>query len=253
MSTLALQQIGEQRTQRGRIRRLLQHAAERGFRERVMLLGEVGEAERAAHLRIVGRVFGGLRQCRQRAVGVAAAQCDHAFDRLLPRMIGRDARGQAADAIGFVHVAAAERELRLQDVGAELVGIEFDAARERGLRLCDVTRAEQKAGAMELQVRVVRRQPDARSTLRARIGVAFARSAIASSGRPGRRWGAATTFAARGGQPSSFGRRDAGRRGFVRAWKATEKRRGIASGTAIVAGRYAATSLASRSATQRSA
>ncbi len=80
----------------------------------------------------------GLREDRQRAVGIAAAQRQHAFDRRHLRVVGGDAGGGPGEALGFVEVAAAERQLGLHDVGGELVGIEADGTGERGLGLVEL-------------------------------------------------------------------------------------------------------------------
>jgi hypothetical protein len=68
------------------------------------------------------------------ARGVVPPQRQRAFDGGQLRVVGRDARGEAAQPLGFVQVAAPQRELRLHDVGAEQVGVQADAARQCRLR-----------------------------------------------------------------------------------------------------------------------
>ena len=70
-------------------------------------------------------------------------------------MVGRDARGEPAQALGFIQVAASQRELRLHDIGAEQVGVQAEAARQCGLRGIELAAAEQQAGALEMRVGIV--------------------------------------------------------------------------------------------------
>lgn len=75
-------------------------------------------------------------------------------------MVRRHARGQPVQPFGFVQVAAAQRELRLDDVGGELIGIQPGRLAQRGLRFVIAAAAHQHAGTGQVQLGVVRRQGD---------------------------------------------------------------------------------------------
>jgi len=155
---LAQRQLHQQAAQRVVGRSEFDHAAERLLGEGQQVLAQVGEAQRVEHARIVGQALAGGRQHRQRAVGVAAAQRDHAFDGAQFRAVRLHARGHAAEALGLVDVLARQRQVRLHQVGGELVGVERGGALQRLPGVVDAALGQQQAGVLQVQVGIVRRQ-----------------------------------------------------------------------------------------------
>ncbi len=159
-ATLAVRQLRDQRHQRTAAAGQRGDAAERGLGEGQVLLVEVGETERVQQPRIVGQRLAGARQQRQRAIGIAAAQRQHAVQAQQLRMFRIQPRGGATEPLHFVQIAAAQRQVRAHHVGQELVRIQRGGACQCVLGLGQVVGAEQHAGAQQVQAGVFRRQRD---------------------------------------------------------------------------------------------
>lgn len=155
---LLQQDVGEQTAQALHARHLLDDPAEGLLGEGVIAPGQMGEAQRVQHHRVVGPLRRGLGQQGLRAFGIAAAQRDHALQHAHPRMLRLQPRRGALQALGFVDVAATDRHLAAHDVGLELVGVEIDGAVERGAGLVQTRVAEQEPGALQVDAGVFRRQ-----------------------------------------------------------------------------------------------
>ncbi len=155
---LAQRQLHQQAAQGvvGRVQ--LQHAPECLLGEGQQVLGQIGEAQCVEHARVVGQALAGGRQDRQRAVGVTAAQRDHAFDRAQLRAVRLDPRGHAAQALGLVDVLARQRQVRLHQVGGKFVGVERGGALQRLPGVIDAALGQQQAGMLQVQVGIVGRQ-----------------------------------------------------------------------------------------------
>ncbi len=158
-AALAVGQLRDQRHhRRAGARSERGDAAERGLGEGEVLLVQVGETQRVEQARIVRQRVAGAREQRQRAVGVAAAQRQHAVHAEQLRMLRLQARGGAAEPLHFVQVAAAQRQVRAHHVGEEFVGIQRRGLRQGVLGLGQVVGADQHAGVQQVQAGVFRRQ-----------------------------------------------------------------------------------------------
>ena len=139
---------------RGRIH--VDHAAERLLGECKMPLRLERQAQCIHRLQIAWRQFRGPRKESMRLLELLAMQQHHALHGQQPGMIGVDARSQAREAVGFVQVALGQSQLSLQDIGAQLVGVDARRLLEFSQRLPRAVAGHQQGGALVAQAGVVR-------------------------------------------------------------------------------------------------
>jgi hypothetical protein len=155
---LAHGQLHHQAMQRGDGRVQFQHAAERLLGEGQHVLAQVGEAQCVEHADVVGLGLVGGRQQRQRAIGIIAAQRDHAVDGQQFRVVRFDTRGQGGQALRFIEIVAADRQVGLHQVGGEGVRVQPGGARQCFASAVELAQGQQQAGVLQVQLGIVRGQ-----------------------------------------------------------------------------------------------
>ncbi len=74
-------------------------------------------------------------------------------------MLRLHARGQGRDALCFVEIVAADRQVRLHQVGGEGIRIEAGGAHQCFVGTFELAQRQQQAGVLQVQLSVVRGQP----------------------------------------------------------------------------------------------